>query len=296
MSEPASIGLIIGAERSFPAALIDEIDRRGEGVSVELVRLGAPRTGDTIPYSVIIDRMSHEVPFYRTYLKYAAMAGCRVINDPFIWSADDKFLNASVADRLGITNPRTLILPHKDYAPGLANEASLRNLEYPLDWEAVIEYVGLPCILKDAHGGGRRDVHLCASLEELLLHYNESGQLLMVAQEYIDWEQFVRCLCVGKEDVLPMGYDPSQRRYHAVEKPLDPVVSDRIVEDSRRLMREIGYDINCIDWAIRDGVAYPIDIMNPAPTLEEAELGEENFRWAVESIANLALDHARYVP
>lgn len=293
MSENAKIGLIIGAEGTFPSALIEEIERIGEGLAADLVRLGAPRTNDAVPYSVIIDRMSHEVPFYRTYLKYAAMKGCRIINDPFIWSGDDKFLNAAVADRLGISNPRTVILPHKDYAPGLAHEASLRNLEYPLDWESVIDYVGLPCVLKDAHGGGRRDVHLCNSLEELLLRYNESGRLLMVAQEYIEWEQFIRCLCVGKEAVRPMGYDPGERRYRPLEKPLAPALEERIVEDSRRLMREIGYDINCIDWAIRDGTAYPIDIMNPAPELEEAELGTENFQWAVEAVAALAISYAR---
>lgn len=293
MSEAIKVGLIVGAERTFPSALIEEIERTGEDVTAELVRIGAPRSNDTVPYAVIIDRMSHEVPFYRTYLKYAAMSGCRVINDPFIWSGDDKFLNAATADRLGIPSPRTLILPHKDYAPGLAHEASLRNLEYPLGWDAVIDYVGLPCILKDAHGGGGRDVHLCSSLDELLLRYNESGRLLMVAQEYIEWEQFVRCLCVGKEAVLPLGYDPTARRYLPLEEPLNPAVQDRIVRDSRRLMQEIGYEINCIDWAIRGDTAYPIDIMNPAPELEEAELGQDNFQWAVQEVAKLAIRHAR---
>jgi hypothetical protein len=269
--------------------LLEELNGRDAGVLAELCRLGAPKMGDPVPYAVVIDRMSHEVPFYRTYLKHAALHGCRVINNPFMWSADDKFFGATLCDSLGIHNPRTLMLPHKEYVPGLVHERSLRNLEYPLDWQGVIDYVGLPCILKDAHGGGWRDVHVCHSLDELLLHYNESGRLLMIAQEYIAWDRFVRCLCIGKNEVLPMEYDPRERRYHEAETPLDAALHDRIVADSKRLMEALGYDMNAIEWAVRDGIPYAVDLLNPSPELDAESLPPAHFRWAVRTMADLAI-------
>jgi hypothetical protein len=294
MPELLKIGLIVGAEPSFPLAFIEEVNSRGAGVVAELVHLGAPKMDDPVPYAVIIDRMSHEVPFYRTYLKHAVLHGCRVINNPFMWSADDKFFGATLADRLGISNPRTVMLPHKDYVPGLVHEESLRNLEYPLDWQGVIDYVGLPCILKDAHGGGWRDVHLCHSLEELLLHYNESGRLLMIAQEYVEWDRFVRCLCVGREEVLPMEYDPEQRRHHDLESPLPAELRERMVKDSRRLMEALGYDMNSIEWAVRDGIPYAVDFMNPAPDMDATTLPPRHFEWAVKRMADLAVQLAHH--
>jgi hypothetical protein len=289
MKDTLKIGLIVGGESSFPSAFLDEVNGRDAGVVADLVRLGAPKMSDPVPYAVIVDRLSHEVPFYRTYLKHAVLQGCRVVNNPFMWSADDKFFGATLADRLGIANPRTAMLPHKEYAPGMIHEESLRNLEYPLDWQGVIDYVGLPCMLKDAHGGGWRDVHMCHSLEEMLFHFNESGRLLMIAQEYVAWEKFVRCLCLGQEDVLPMEYDPRDRRYHGGESTIGRELHDRIVADSRRLVRALGYDMNAIEWAVRDGTPYAIDFLNPAPDLDAASLPSHHFEWAVKHMADLAI-------
>ena len=289
MTDPRRIGLIIGAESSFPEAFIAEVNERRQGVTAELVRLGAPRMSDDVPYSVIVDRASHLVPFYRTYLKHARLQGCVVINNPFVWSADDKFIGATLAARLRIATPRTVMLPHKEYTPGMAHERGLRNLEYPLDWQGVIDEVGLPCVLKDAHGGGWQDVHLCNSLEELLFHYNESGQLLMIAQEQVRWERFFRCLCVGREEVLPMEYDPGERCYLDPQPVSDGALRSRMVEDSRRLARALGYDVNTIEWAVRDGVPYAIDLMNPAPDLDAGSMPEEYFRWSVRKLADLAI-------
>ena len=293
MPEPLKIGLIVGAEAAFPDAVIREISDRNERVVAELVRIGSPRMVDPVPYAVIIDRMSHQVPFYRTYLKHAALQGCRVINDPFLWSADDKFFGASLAGRLGIRHPRTRLLPHKEYVTGLQHDRSLRNLEYPLDWQGVVADVGLPCVLKDAHGGGGADVHVCRSLDELLLHYNESGQLLMIAEEYVEWDRFVRCLCIGREQVLPMEYHPGERPYAPYDTPLPPALVARITEDSRRLVTALGYDMNCVEWAVRDGSAYVVDLANPVPELEPDLLGEANFRWAVDRVSDLAIRLAK---
>ena len=107
-----------------------------------------------------------------------------------------------------------MVLPNKEYVPGIVHNESLRNLDYPLDWQGIVDYMGMPCVLKDAHGGGWQDVFICHTLDELIYYYNHTGLQTMILQEFIDWDHYVRCLCLGQEEVLPMKYDPHQRRYH----------------------------------------------------------------------------------
>ena len=189
---PKRIGLMVGREWSFPPAFMEEVNRRDAGAIAEFVKIGAVAMDDATGYDVIIDRISHEVPYYRSYLKQQVVRGVTVVNNPFMWTADDKFFGAALAASLGVASPKTLALPNKSYVPGIVPSESLRNLVYPLDWQGIVDYIGLPCVLKDAHGGGWRGVYVCHSLEELIHHYDNSGLLTMVVQEFIRWEQFVR--------------------------------------------------------------------------------------------------------
>jgi hypothetical protein len=287
------VGLIVGREWSFPPAFIEEVNRRDEGVVAEYVTLGTPRMDDPSPYAVIIDRISHEVPFYRTYLKQAVVQGATVVNNPFMWSADDKFFGSSLCTKLGIAHPKTVVLPNKEYIPGIVHDESLRNLSYPLNWGELIDYIGLPCILKDAHGGGWKEVYVCHTLDELIYHYDRSGLLTMIVQEFIKWEQFVRCICLGQEEILPIKYDPRERRYHVEHAHLSPDLGQRIVEDSRKLVQALGYDMNSMEWAVRDGVPYAIDFMNPAPDMDIYSLTPHYFDWVVKNMADMAIRLAK---
>ncbi|HEY7350935.1 MAG TPA: hypothetical protein VH599_21680 [Ktedonobacterales bacterium] len=287
------VGLIVGREWSFPPAFIEEVNRRNDGVEAEFVKLDGIHMDDPCPYAVIIDRISHEVPFYRTYLKHAALQGAHIVNNPFMWTADDKFFEASLATRLGIASPRTVALPNKEYVPGIVHNESLRNLVYPLDWQGIVDYVGLPCVLKDAHGGGWKEVYICHSLEELISHYDHSGLLTMVVQEFIRWDQFVRCIALGREEVLPIRYDPGERRYHDDDTYLSPKLRQRIIADSLKLVRALGYDMNSLEWAIRAGVPYAIDFMNPAPDMDINSLTPVFFDWAVKHMADMAIRLAK---
>jgi hypothetical protein len=296
MKSDLKVGLIVGREWSWPPAFIEEVNGRNVGVTAEFVRLGAPRMDDPARYRVIIDRISHEVPFYRTYLKHAALQGVTVVNNPFMWTADDKFFGATLATSLGLASPKTAVLPNKEYVPGIVHNESLRNLAFPLDWQAVIDYVGLPCILKDAHGGGWKEVYVCHSVEELLHHYDRSGLLTMIAQEFIQWDEFVRCLCIGQEIVRPIKYDPKARKYHPELDFLPPAVHERVVKDSLTLVRALGYDMNSMEWAIKDGVPYAIDFMNPAPDMDIYSLTPTHFEWVVKTMADMAIALAQAPP
>jgi hypothetical protein len=155
-----------------------------------------------------------------------------------------------------------------------------------------VEYVGLPCVLKDAHGGGWKQVHVCRSLDELIYHYDHSGLLTMIAQEFIQWEQFVRCLCIGQEEVLPIRYDPGQRKYYVDDDHLGPVLGPRVVGDALKIVQALGYDMNSIEFAVRDGVPYAIDFMNPAPDMDIHSLTPTYFEWAVHKMADMAIRFA----
>jgi hypothetical protein len=288
------IGLLVGREWSFPPEFLKEVNNRDEGVVAEYVKLGGTRMNEPVPYAVLIDRISHEVPYYRTYLKHAALMGATVINNPFTWTADDKFFESTLATKLGVAHPKTLVLPNKDYVPGIVHNESLRNLVYPLDWRGIVNYVGLPCIIKDAHGGGWKNVAVCRTIDELIHHYNHSGLLTMVVQEFILWQSYVRCLCIGQEDVLPMKYDPHQRKYLVEHEHLSPALGKRVVEDSLKLCRALGYDMNSVEWAVRDGVPYAIDFMNPAPDMDVNSLTPTYFEWAVKKMADLAVRLAKH--
>jgi hypothetical protein len=283
------VGLIVGREWSFPPAFIEEVNRREAGVTAEFVKLGGTRMDEPCPYAVIVDRISHEVPYYRSYLKYAVLQGATVVNNPFMWTADDKFFEAGLATRLGVAHPKTVALPNKDYVPGIVHPDSLRNLISPLDWQGIVDHVGLPCVLKDAHGGGWKDVFICHSLDELIQRYDASGLRTMVVQEFIQWDHFVRCICLGQEEVLPIKYDPRERKYHVEHEHLTPELGQRIVDDSLKLVRALGYDMNSIEWAIRDGVPYAIDFMNPAPDMDIYSLTPTYFEWAVKHMADMVI-------
>src|SRR5881275_86376 len=283
------VGLLTGREWSFPPAFIAEVAKRDVGVEVEYVKLGGTSMDEPVPYAVIVDRISHEVPYYRTYLKHAQLQGVTVVNNPFMWSADDKLFDASLATKLGVASPKTIALPNKEYVPGIKHDESLRNLQYPLDWDAIISHIGMPCILKDAHGGGWKEVYVCRSLEELIHHYDTSGLLTMIVQEFIEWDQFVRCLAIGRREVLPMKYDPRERKYLVEHEHLSPALGKRIVDDSLTLMRALGYDMCSLEFAVRDGVPYAIDFMNPAPDMDLNSLTPHYFEWVVEHMTDMAI-------
>lgn len=288
------VGILVGREVTFPDAIIKSINEKGGGdVAAELVNVGGVRLDAPKRYDVIIDRISHEVPYYRAMLKRMALEGTYIINNPFWWSADDKFFNFSLAAKIGVAIPKTVLLPQHSYIKDITSE-SLRNLEFPIDWQGIVDYVGFPAFLKPHDGGGWKNVSKIHSLEELWSEYNQSGTLCMTLQEGIEYDHFVRCYCVGKEKVLIMPYDPSKpylsgMQYVDVDDYLTPELHARVEQDVKTICTALGYDLNTVEFAIKDGVPYAIDFMNPAPDAELASVGEKNHRWIVENMTEFIL-------
>jgi len=290
------IGILFGMEETFPPAFIDRINAlKPEGIVAEAVRIDKVMQGEPSGYAVIVDRISHDVPFYRAYLKNAALNGTAVINNPFWWSADEKFFNNCLAVKTGVRVPKTVILPSHAMPPD-TTEKSFRNLAYPLDWEGIFAYVGFPAYFKPHAGGGWKNVYRVANKEEFFRAYAQTGQLSMLLQENIEFTEYFRCYCLGGTNVRIMQYDPRQPhhlRYVRSPMPVEAKLLKQLEVDVKTLNQQLGYDFNTVELAVRDGIPYAIDFCNPAPDADVRSIGEENFEWIVENAARLAIDRAK---
>ena len=293
------IGILFGREDTFPWALIDRINGMGvKGVTAEPVKMGAILMANPGEYRVIIDRISQDVPFYRAALKNAVLTGTTVINNPFWWSADDKFFNYALASQLGVAIPKTVLLPHKQHPPDITAK-SLRNLLYPLNWEEIFEYIGFPAFLKPYSGGGWKHVYQVHSAEEFFRAYNQTGDLCMTLQAAVNFDDYYRCYVVGQKHVHIMRYDP--KRPHAERYVKDgPTITDemreRLTKDCLTICNALGYDMNTVEFACEGGVPYAIDFLNPAPDADLNSVGPENFEWFVSTLADFVVAEAQKKP
>ena len=289
------VGLLCGREYAFPPAFIDRVNTLGRphGITAEFVKLTGTIMGEPSGYKVIVDRISHEVDYYRAYLKHAVLMGAYVINNPFWWTADDKFFNYAVAQQLGVAVPKTVVLPQKSYPPGIDLTAeSLHNLGYPIDWDGLLDYVGRPAILKPYAGGGWKHVYKVNNREELIAAYDITGPYCMTLQQFINFDQYVRCFTFGKDDITPVRYDVHDRKYVVEHEYLSSELGERIVKDARTLNNALGYEMNTIEFAIEDGVPYAIDFLNPAPDFERDRITPHYFELVVDKMSNLVIDRA----
>lgn len=288
------IGILYGQERSFPMALIERINSKGiEDIHAEPVRISRAVQGEDSGYAVIVDRISQDVPFYRTWLKNAALLGTAVINNPFWWSADEKYFNNCLMTQIGVPVPRTAILPSFELPEDTSGD-SFSNLTYPLDWESIFGYVGFPAYMKPFAGGGWRNVYRLENREDFYSKHSGTGQLVMLLQEEIVFEEYYRCYCIGGKYVHIMPYEPRNpfhERYQASFTPSEEKLR-QMEEIVLRINQYLGYDFNTVELAYRDGVPYAIDFCNPAPDADLPSVGAHNFEWVVDNAATYCIERA----
>ena len=285
-------------EDTFPWAFIDKVNELGEGkVIAEAVQIDKVQQGIDYGYHVIFDRISQEVPFYRAYLKNAALKGAAVINNPFWWSADEKFFNNCLAMEVGVPVPKTVLLP-SHHRPDDTTEKSFRNLKGPLDWEYMFNYIGFPAYMKPHSGGGWKSVYKVENADDLFAKHGETEQLVMMLQEEIVFEDYFRVYCLGQKYVHIMPYEPRNafhERYTAAPNTQGEELKKllkTVHNYTLKLCKALGYDFNTVEFAIRDGVPYAIDFCNPAPDADINSVGQANFDWIVEHSAKYAIEKA----
>lgn len=289
------IGILFGQERSFPMAFVERINSKNvPGITAEPVKIDKVMQGEPSGYSVIIDRISQDIPFYRAYLKNAALCGTAVINNPFWWSADEKFFNNCLATKINVPVPKTVILPSRDLPPDTSDQ-SFSNLAYPLDWDSIFKYVGFPAYMKPFAGGGWKNVYKLTSMDDFFEKHSETNQLVMLLQEEIIFEEYYRCYCIGGKHVRIMPYEP--RNPHHLRYVADFSASAEKLKEMEeivlRINKYLGYDFNTVELALRNGIPYAIDFCNPAPDADIKSVGQENFDWVVETSANYAIERAQ---
>jgi glutathione synthase/RimK-type ligase-like ATP-grasp enzyme len=288
------IGILFGKERSFPEAFVERVNQKNvDGISAEPVHIDKVMQGESSGYAVIFDRISQDIPFYRAFLKNAALCGTAVINNPFWWSADEKFFNNSLATKIDVPVPKTVILPSKALPPDTTGE-SLTNLAYPQDWESIFSYIGFPAYMKPFAGGGWKNVYKVTGVDDLFNKHGETGELVMMLQEEIVFDEYYRCYCIGGKYVRIMPYEPRNPhhlRYVSDFKP-DEQRFQLMTDIVLRINKYLGYDFNTVELALRNGIPYAIDFCNPAPDAEVSSVGQDNFDWVVETSANFAIEKA----
>lgn len=286
------IGILFGQENTFPWAFIERInEKKIPGVIAEAVSIDKVIQGDASEYAVIVDRISQDVPFYRAFLKNAAISGTAVINNPFWWSADEKFFNNALAVKIGVPVPNTVILPSK-VMPDDTSANSFRNLKYPLDWEGIFKYIGFPAYMKPHDGGGWKSVYKIHNMEDFFDKYAETGQLVMMLQSEVIFEQYFRCYCLGGKYVHIMPYEPRNPHHLRYETGTEtaPEMLATVEKYVLMLNHALGYDFNTVEFGVMNGIPYAIDFCNPAPDAELTSVGKANFDWIVENSANYAIE------
>ena len=291
------IGILFGKENTFPQAFVERVNSKKEkGIEAEFVNVDELMQGEPTPYAVILDRISQDVPFYRAYLKNAALNGTAVVNNPFWWSADEKFYNNCLMEKIGVPVPKTVLLP-SNQMPDDTSADSFRNLKFPMDWEKVFKYIGgFPAYMKPFSGGGWKSVYKVTSPEDLFKKHGETGQLVMMLQEEIQFEEYYRIYCLGGKAIRIMEYEPRNPhhlRYVQDPKPIAKKMLKTMEDIVLKINHSLGYDFNTVELAVRDGIPYAIDFCNPAPDADVHSVGQDNFDWVVEAAANMAIEKAK---
>ncbi len=290
------IGILFGQERSFPHAFIERVNSKGEkDIIAEAVSIDKVMQGEGNGYAVIIDRISQDVPFYRAMLKNAAATGTAVINNPFWWSADEKFFNNVLCvTEMDVPVPKTVLLPSKDHPEDTSGD-SFSNLAYPMDWEGIFNYIGFPAFMKPHAGGGWKHVYPLDNANEFFEKYAETGQLVMMLKEAIEFDSYFRCYGIGGKYVRIMDYEPRNPHHlrYAAKHDVSDELRAQMEELVLRICRGLGYDFNTVEFAVRDGVPVAIDFCNPAPDADINSVGPENFEWVVETAATYAIERAK---
>jgi len=94
--------------------------------------------------------------------------------------------------------------------------------------------------------------------------------------------------------VLPIRYDPTapfHERY-VISRPVEGDLRTRAILNAIRLTDALGYDMDTVEFAVRDGELYAIDWLNPAPDFDSFSIKEDNFGWVLDKMSDLVIAYA----
>ena len=292
------IGILYGSENTFPLALIERINnKKVPGIAAETILIDEVVMGESGEYAVIIDRISQDVPFYKSYLKAAALGGTSVLNNPFWSSCDEAFLAGSLARQLGIPVLKSVLLPSKE-RPANTTEYSFRNLAFPMAWENMFSYIGFPARLTPVSFSSTVNSYRVHNTSDLWNKHEKTRQTVMMLQEEMIFDDYFRCYFVGKNRVHCMPFEPNNPPHlrYATQIKTPEEKQDQLLSTiqiyTQQLNEALGYDFNAIEFGVLQGKPVAVRIADPVPDADLYSIGSDNFEWVVEAVANLAIEKA----
>ncbi len=285
----------LSLDEPFSAAVVEAVnERKVRGIKAEHISPEVISSESSSGCVLIVDRISHLLPFFRSYLRYEVLNGVCVVNNPFRDYSQDKFFACSLASELGLKTPKTLCLPPFEFPVGLS-DIDLRHTATSINIDFILSSISFPAVLKPNCGFGGRNVSRIDAPQEFLKAYSGSKDEVMLLQEFIDYDRYVRCLVIGKEDVLLIKYDPrvpfGGRQYIAAEPAYLPGSLRSKIEDScRAISGALDYDVNTVEFAIKDDIPYMIDCTNPVPDIDPYRIPADYFDWAVDKMSEMLFD------
>ncbi len=292
------IGFLTGKEEPFTSDMIRRIKAIGNGeVVADLCPVPQLSLDMEIPYSLIIDRISHVMPYYLQYAQKAMMGGTYVINNPFRFYVD-KFYGYALAKEIGVPVPRTVLLPPREQRKSMDAE-DLKNLVFPLNWQEIVDYIGFPAFFKPADGWGWRDVYKVESFDELMHYYSQSGSTLMLLQEAVHYDHYVRCFCLGRKHTLPIKYltdAPFHEQYVVDHSHLTPRQGQLVHEYACAISDRLDFDMNVCEFAFRDGEPVAIDFTNMVPDTNPESIRWHYYEWVIETLSKVAVEYVQNPP
>lgn len=286
------IGLLFGESSSFAQELIGTLNIKGpEDLVAESIQLTSISHGRSAGYDLIFNLHPQNPPLYQSFLQAEALAGCQVLNNPFLFPGFDRFVASVAADNVLLNVVPTHLLPSYELPPENSHR-SFPNLGYPWNWEKIFEEVGFPAIMKPVRGGEAHHIHKVDSAEEFFEAQRESGNQPMILQEFVDTEEIYLCFYIGNsyQEVMVVPFDPAHGTFHSEEKNSHPILSDTLKMHTRAFAGELGCDFAAVAFAISKEEPYLIDIHNPINFLGGDSLGPARFRNLLNGVADLVIE------
>ncbi len=290
------IGLLHGNKPEFCYDLVSKIKDVASG-EIEFSELEASSLSHSEKFDcdLIIDGISSCNPFYRAAMRQAELQGVKVINSPSAVSVFDNYYAIGMAGELGIDVPFTTILPPFKW------KSSVRSSEYfcpktEPDWQKVTLTTGLPAVMKPVCPT-KGIVSIAQTPGQLIRLYEKTGYELMMLQEFIDYNEYVKVFVAGEKTRIAK-YDPGAKITAAqIYPPEQPDINENLAalisEKSLVLCRRLGFDFNIIEWAIKESIPYIIDMCNYSPDIDKKVVGQENYIWIIDSLSELILKYAK---
>lgn len=280
------IGILTGREKMILERLCEIINQKNKEIQVDLVRLEGSRFDEDIPYTLIIDRISHLVPYYNSYLKFAKQVGVYIINNPLTRDVLDLNLQNLISNELGIRFPKTVCITGDFPVPN----PSARNLVYPLPWMDHVDYLGgFPIIIHIPSMTGQVFKKVITSMNEFTSIQKDLYTTIML-QELKEYALYIRCICVGKSEAILLQNNSSTNKYEQVADKTS--WSSNIIEASIKLSAYLDYDFCAIDWGMFGGEIYVLDNVDPMPNISLSSVNYDVSEWCINQLADTCLNIA----